>query len=594
MVPEYDPLLPGIAVAGYRSFAGRQEILLPTKVTVLAGINNSGKSNVLRFLQHVLPVLRNQDALRQRGRAPRLLSELDIPRGFMATSDFEIGIATDLGAASTATAEEIVRRALDDGSPEAHRRAVMEIYSPGEPIFWAHYALDGNGMFVPSRRQVLEAMARWPKWDEEDFAKVQDFTRGPTSDPPAVMTQLLASIPLPSIPPVATIASSRRVEAGVEEMDPDWSSGRGIIEALFKLQNPTYGEWESSMSSWKAINRFTQIVLGDPDAQLTVPHDRSTIQVSAKGRVLPLSSLGSGVEQVVILAAAATVVSEHLVCVEEPETNLHPLLQKKLLRYLTDETDNQYVIATHSSHFLDDSRATTYNVQLTEAGTTLTLARRPHELVRICNDLGYRPSDLQQANCVVWVEGPSDRLYVRRWLELVDSDLAEGIDYSVMFYGGKLLSHLSASDEALKDFISLRRLNRSSAILIDSDQNSPEAQINATKRRIQREYLDDAPAPGSAWVTAGYTIENYIPGEILKEAVRQAHPNIPFTPADRWTNPFPKRKGTQFDKIAIAQAAAEMLEPSHLDLLGLRENVQALCRFIRVANGYSAATFSIS
>ncbi|MEK8228694.1 AAA family ATPase [Oerskovia sp. M15] len=29
--------------------------MFPTKVTVLAGVNNSGKSNVLRFLQHVLP-----------------------------------------------------------------------------------------------------------------------------------------------------------------------------------------------------------------------------------------------------------------------------------------------------------------------------------------------------------------------------------------------------------------------------------------------------------------------------------------------------------------------------------------------------------
>ncbi|MGI5186920.1 AAA family ATPase [Promicromonospora sp. CA-289599] len=585
----------GIAVAGYRSFAGRQEILLPTKVTVLAGINNSGKSNVLGFLQRFLPVLNHQDRLGNRASTPRLLSDLDIPRGFMAPSDFEVGVPIHLGGASTSTTEEIVRRALDQGSLEGYSRAVMEILSPGEPLFWARYSFDSSkGMFSPSSKQAMEAVERWPEWNDTASAMVGGFIRSRASDPPGVMAQLLASIPLPIIPPVATIASSRRVEAGFEGMEPEWSSGRGIIDALFKLQTPTYGEWESSTRSWQAINRFTQTVLGDPDAQLTVPHDRSTIQVSANGRVLPLSSLGSGVEQVVILAAAATVVSKHLVCVEEPETNLHPLLQKKLLRYLTEDTDNQYVIATHSSHFLDDSRATAYNVQLTETGTTLTLARRPHELVQICNDLGYRPSDLQQANCVIWVEGPSDRTYVRRWLELVEPDLAEGIDYSIMFYGGKLLSHLSTSEEALEQFISLRRLNRASTILIDSDKNSPDAKLNATKRRIQEEYLKDAPAPGGAWITAGYTIENYIPGEILTEAVSQVHPRISFGPVDKWTNPFPKRSGTQFDKIAISQAVADMLEPSHLDSLGLREKVQTLCDFIRAANGHSTASFSVS
>lgn len=65
------------------------------------------------------------------------------------------------------------------------------------------------------------------------------------------------------------------------------------------------------------------------------------------------------------------------------------------------------------------------------------------------------------------MEGPSGRIYVRRWLELLDPTLAEGIDCSVMFYGGKLLAHLTASEEALGEFISLRYLNRASAVIID-------------------------------------------------------------------------------------------------------------------------------
>jgi recombinational DNA repair ATPase RecF len=84
---EYEPLLPGIAFAGYRSFAEWQEIRLPTKVTVLAGINNSGKSNVLRFIQEVLPQTRTTDrAEAHRTRhAPRLYHRPDFRVGIPDT-----------------------------------------------------------------------------------------------------------------------------------------------------------------------------------------------------------------------------------------------------------------------------------------------------------------------------------------------------------------------------------------------------------------------------------------------------------------------------------------------------------------------------
>jgi hypothetical protein len=47
---------------------------------------------------------------------------------------------------------------------------------------------------------------------------------------------------------------------------------------------------------------------------------------------------------------------------------------------------------------------------------------------------------------VIWVEGPSDRIYIRHWLKLADAHLTEEVHFSIMFYGGKLLSHLSAGE----------------------------------------------------------------------------------------------------------------------------------------------------
>ena len=57
-----------------------------------------------------------------------------------------------------------------------------------------------------------------------------------------------------------------------------------------------------------------------------------------------------------------------------------------------------------------------------------------------------------------------------------------------MFYGGRLLSHLSAVDPEVEDYISLRRLNRNLVILMDSDRGKNGARINETKRRVRGEF----------------------------------------------------------------------------------------------------------
>ena len=60
-----------------------------------------------------------------------------------------------------------------------------------------------------------------------------------------------------------------------------------------------------------------------------------------------------------------------------------------------------------------------------------------------------------QANSVIWVEGPTDRIYLNHWIQPVDPALKEGLHYSIMFYGGRLLSHLTANDPEVDEFISL-------------------------------------------------------------------------------------------------------------------------------------------
>ena len=191
--------------------------------------------------------------------------------------------------------------------------------------------------------------------------------------------------------------------------------------------------------------------------------------------------------------------------------------------YLYENTDNQYFITTHSAHLIDCCPCSVYHISLDNGYSAISTAIHSIDKFEICKDLGYKASDLFQSNSIIWVEGPSDRIYLNHWIQEAAPDLVEGLHYTIMFYGGRLLAHLTADDTEIDEFIQLQRINRNMAIVIDSDRTKKGQPINATKRRIRTEFSNNK---GYCWVTSGREIENYIPASVLQAAITACHPNI--------------------------------------------------------------------
>jgi hypothetical protein len=286
---------------------------------------------------------------------------------------------------------------------------------------------------------------------------------------------------------------------------------------------------------------------------------------------IPLSQSGSGIKTILLVLVCLYLIprvegrplSQYLFGFEELENNLHPALQRRLLLFLRQvavQEGCKFFLTTHSNVAIDlfanDTESQIIHVTHNRQQATVRNVTTYVDNRGILDDLDVRASDLLQANGIVWVEGPSDRLYFNRWMELVsEGEIREGAHYQCVFYGGKLLAHLSGvepnvdADEAVKIF----EVNRNALVILDSDRRKFGHELNETKRRIISEVQD---VGDMVWVTAGREVENYIPVSALESlySVDSLPPLEPFADIAAYLDKIEDGEGAKYlrNKVLFA------------------------------------------
>ncbi|MBI9020582.1 MAG: AAA family ATPase [Verrucomicrobia bacterium] len=399
------------------------------------------------------------------------------------------------------------------------------------------------------------------------------------------------------------------------------SNGNGVslLYELFKNQDPYVHQDKLSI-----IKDALQSIYGDDGKFSSITAMRYTednwkgqhprwgvaIQEPNKAKYVTTEDSGSGLKTILLTLAflhllpsvKKTDLIKCIFCFEELENNLHPSVQRRLFKYLLDFTrDNgcMLFLTTHSNVAIDifskcsDEEAQILHV--THDGTRASVKTiEPQKLGHVLDDLGYQASDILQSNYLIWVEGPSDRIYIKHTLQKTHY-LEEDVHYSIMFYGGRLLSHLDFDgapqwdEAAVTEFINLAKINRNSAVVLDSDRSNKTTKLNATKQRIIDAFTNGENDKCFAWVTKGREIENYIAEDAFKAAVDIVHKDTDWNLirfgqyAQHTVRKETDGKKSTIDKVKVAR---ELCKSDDVTFeLDWDKQIKTLADKIRAANG---------
>ncbi|HAM67719.1 ATP-binding protein [Acinetobacter nosocomialis] len=256
----------------------------------------------------------------------------------------------------------------------------------------------------------------------------------------------------------------------------------------------------------------------------------------------PIYKLGDGLQQAIIMTYEDFIKKDktHAFFIEEPELHMHAGMVRQLMNFYLNETQHYYFFTTHSNHLLDmvdESDQVTIQkiIKVLDDDKTFSFkiynCDKDHELL---TSLGVRPSSVYLANCTIWVEGVTDRMYLSK---LMDKYLKEiefskpekykkyksfmpNFHYTFIEYAGGNITHWSfiddypSKEEALKFLenskgLTAKAISKNILLLADGDNEGKAKRLQEWESELK---------PENVYILPCKEIENTLDSSIIHKA----------------------------------------------------------------------------
>lgn len=410
--------LEALTLYNVRSFNGVHELTGFAQLNILIGKNNSGKSNIMAMLRRLSSVHRDAAPLLQVSTSSSQLKNTDaqgirfqlsdIRHGHQhATVSYQAKYPTDLRWTFKISA---VHSLLE-------KHGNIEVGVDGKKF------LPGSLTSLPNTRRLFGFEI------EKRKASILRIGCG-----------------------VLYVPSLLTARGGVYSANGELAyTGDTLADDISVWDSRTVGGSKHSTARREEFESYCSLILGSK-VRVWVKYGDSRLELQVQidnEPIVPLSAMGDGVFQAMRIAGALVTLRRGILLLEEPDLGLHPSAHRGLVQALKRATEIQVFLTTHSNHILDTTTADTRIYKVSKQNTQSVVHHAlPCDLRTVLDDLGVRPSSVLLANCTLWVEGKTEVITFRHWINLVyKSSFIQGAHYEFVPFQGEGIDTWAWSDD---------------------------------------------------------------------------------------------------------------------------------------------------
>lgn len=318
------------------------------------------------------------------------------------------------------------------------------------------------------------------------------------------------------------------VETGLDLYDKIESARNG-----HRIDRENFAAFEAFLSEAFFQSRLIDLIAvkgnaADKHVKVSIQGDNDDI---------PIHDLGDGIQAIIILLLPIfTARKGSWIFIDEPENNLHPGYQNVFMKAISENKaikskELRFFVNTHSNHILSEALLSANETEI------MVFSRRDKDSSNISTFNGNEQTTMEMlgvlntsvliSNCSIWVEGVTDRLYLRAFLKAYYESKSckgvvpiEGFQYSFVEYAGNNLIHYCFDHELSEKINNLDQqmnaffINSNVFLLADSDFSQEEKHAFydriSEKRTNFRYHKTEVPE-----------IENLLPESVLKSWLKE-------------------------------------------------------------------------
>lgn len=410
------------------------------------GLNNSGKSSLLRFFHEARPAFKLFERPAER---EGIFRGSPGSVGFQSVADVEEVFCNRNSRDMTATFslqpdEEL--RAIQPSAVRFHWRRQdasmsLQFEVDGAPVSVA--SLKNKDEFVASHRGARVAV---------NFSRFR-----------AEFADLSRAIYLGPFRNAVNVGGSNEYY--------DLQIGEQFIAAWDSFKTGNNRAWNRAAI---AVERELEGIFGLSKLEINAAPGNATLQLIVDDEPFQLQEQGAGLAQFIhILAFVATRKSSYIL-IDEPELNLHPALQLDFLTTLARYCERGVAFATHNIGLARSIGEEVYSVRVV-AGKRREIRslEATKDYAQLLGELSYSGYTDLGFSRVLLVEGPTEVPVVQRWLRFY------GIEHEVLLLplGGSSLINASSAP-ALAEIC---RIASDVFVLIDSERTSAGVELDGAR-----------------------------------------------------------------------------------------------------------------